>query len=160
MGATPRISRSSCTGQSDKVTTDIEELRFNTAIAALIEFNNALVGSTSVPRSIAQDFIRLLAPLAPHLAEELWERWGFGSGDISRQDWPEVDRKVLVEETYVLPVQVNGKVRASIEVPVEISDAELRPIVLDLENVRRHLPDSGEIKRFILVPGKIVNIVA
>jgi leucyl-tRNA synthetase len=144
----------------DKVTADIEELRFNTAIAALIEFNNGLVSQESVPRVIAQDFIRLLAPLAPHLAEELWERWGFGSGDISRQNWPEVDRKVLVEKTCVLPVQVNGKVRASVEVPVEISDVELRPIVLDLENVRRHLPESGEIKRFILVPGKIVNIVA
>ena len=144
----------------DKVTADIEALRFNTAIAALIELNNALVGTHSIADAVARDFIRLLAPFAPHVAEELWERWGFGSGDISSQSWPEVDESILVEETCVLPIQVNGKVRASVEVPVEISDADLRPLVLELENVRRHLPESGEIKRFILVPGKIVNIVA
>ena len=143
----------------DKVTTDIEGLRFNTAIAALIELNNVLVGSSSVPKWLARDFIRLLSPLAPHLAEELWERWGFGSGEISRQPWPQVDRDLLQEETCVLPIQVNGKVRGSIEVPVTISPEELQPMVVDLDNVRRHLPETGVIKRFILVPGKIVNIV-
>lgn len=82
-----------------------------------------------------------------------------GSGELSRQSWPEVDRQLLQEKTCVLPIQVNGKVRASIEVPLAITEDELRPLVLDLENIRRHLPETGEIKRFILVPGKIVNIV-
>ena len=143
----------------EKVTRDIEELRFNTAIAALIEFNNAIVSREFLPRWVAADFIRLLAPLAPHLTEELWQRWGFGAGDLSSQRWPELDREAIREETCVLPIQVNGKVRASIEAPAEITEDALRPLVLDQENVRRHLPDSGEIKRFILVPGKIVNIV-
>ena len=143
----------------EKVTTDVEELRFNTAIAALIEFNNAIVSRPFVPAWAARDFIRLLAPLAPHMAEELWQRWGFGAGDISRQQWPQVDHELIKEETCVLPVQVNGKVRASVEAPIDITEDALRPLVLELENVRRHLPVSGDIKRFILVPGKIVNVV-
>ncbi|MBT4097552.1 MAG: leucine--tRNA ligase [Gemmatimonadetes bacterium] len=143
-----------------RVTDDIEGLRFNTAIAGLIELNNSLVKHKRIPRDVARNLVLLLSPLAPHTAEELWTRCGFGDGDLSSQQWPVSDSTMVAEETMTLPVQVNGKVRASIEVPAEISEADLRERVLALENVSRFLPESGEIKRFIIVPGKIVNIVA
>ncbi|MBT6145919.1 MAG: class I tRNA ligase family protein, partial [Gemmatimonadetes bacterium] len=142
-----------------KVTDDIEGLRFNTAIAGLIELNNELVSLEHIPQTVARTFILLMHPLAPHAAEELWVRCGFGDGDVSQQAWPEVDAALLEETTISLPVQVNGKVRGNVEVAVDISEDELRTQVLALENVQRFLPDSGQIKRFILVPGKIVNIV-
>ena len=143
-----------------RVTADIEGLRFNTAIAGLIELNNSLVKHERIPRELARTLILLLSPLAPHTAEELWTRCGFGDGDLSSQTWPVADSTMVAEETVTLPVQVNGKVRGSIEVPAEISAEELRSRVLALENVSKFLPEPGEIKRFIIVPGKIVNIVA
>ena len=143
----------------ERITSDLESLRFNTAIAALIELNNELVALERVPREVARALILMVHPLAPHLAEELWERCAFGRGDLSAQAWPEFDEALARRETVLLPVQVNGKVRATIEVPATTSEEEVRQQVMSLENVRRHLPDSGEIKRMILVPGRIVNIV-
>jgi leucyl-tRNA synthetase len=143
-----------------KVSADLEGLRFNTAIAALIEFNNEIVSLSTLPSPVARDFLRLLVPLAPHLAEEVWRLCGYGDGDLSLQEWPVADEKFLKEETVVLPIQVNGKVRASVEVSVDLGEEELRHHVLELENVKRHLPASADsIKRFIIVPGKIINIV-
>ena len=143
-----------------RVTEDIEGLRFNTAISGLIELNNELVSLDRIPESLARVFVLLLSPLAPHTAEELWLRCGFGDGDVSSQKWPEPDERMVQEETITLPVQVNGKVRGNIEVAVDIAEEDLRRKVLAMENVQRFLPDSREIRRFILVPGKIVNIVA
>ncbi len=142
-----------------KVAEDIEALRFNTAIAALIELNNELVQAEEHHDTLARTFFLLLAPLAPHIAEELWVLWGFGNGDISCQPWPVVDANLIVEETVVLPIQINGKVRGSIEVPVDIAEAELRREILDMENIRKHIPDPSLVARFILVPKRIVNIV-
>ena len=142
-----------------KVAEDIEALRFNTAIAALIELNNELVQVEEHHDTLARTFFRLLAPLAPHIAEELWVLWGFGRGDISRQAWPAVDDALILEETVVLPIQINGKVRGSIEVPVDIEEAELRSEILEMENIRRHIPDPSLVARFIVVPKRIVNIV-
>ena len=142
-----------------RITADLEGLRFNTAIAGLIELNNELVSLERVPVKVARTLILLLHPLAPHLAEELWERCGFGSGDLSGQPWPEFDEALTRRETILLPVQVNGKVRATVEVPASTSEEEVREHVLGLDNIKRYLPDSGEIKRMILVPGRIVNIV-
>ena len=142
-----------------KVSDDIDGLRFNTAIAALIELNNDLVGVAGVSTELARYFFRLLAPMAPHLAEELWQLYGFGSGDLSVQTWPEADVSLLAEETVVLPIQVNGKVRSNIEVPVDIDETSLRALVLAQENVQKHVDEAAEIRRFIVVPGKIINIV-
>ena len=144
---------------TERITSDLEALRFNTAIAALIELNNELVPLERVPAEVARTLILLLHPLAPHLGEELWERCGFGSGDLSAQPWPDFDEALTRRDTIVLPVQVNGKVRATIEVPATTSEEAVRQQVLGLENIQRHLPDSGQIKRLILVPGRIVNIV-
>jgi len=142
-----------------KVSDDIDGLRFNTAIAALIELNNELVGVDGVSSDLARTFLRLISPMAPHLAEELWQIYGFGSGDLSSQPWPEADESLLVEETIVLPIQVNGKVRSSVEVPLDIDQISLRALVLSQENVKKHVADESAIRKFIVVPGKIINIV-
>lgn len=135
-------------------------LRFNTAIAALVKLNNELVALQSVPVEVARHLILMLAPLAPHTCEELWERCGFGSGDLSSQPFPEADENLLRSDTVTLPIQVNGKVRGSIEVDVDVSEEDLKQQVLALENVQRFLPEGGQVRRFIVVPGKIVNVVA
>ena len=138
----------------------LEGLRFNTAIAALIKLNNELVAIERIPVEVARAFVLMLSPLAPHVGEELWQRCGFGRGDLSRQTFPTYDEGLLVQDTMSLPIQVNGKVRGTLEVPVDISEVDLKAQVLAMENVRRFLPESGEIRRFIVVPGKIVNVVA
>jgi len=142
-----------------KVSADTEGLRFNTAIAALIELNNQLVASDLLPEKLARVLLCLLAPMAPHTTEELWLRCGFGDGDLWAQPWPEVDAAAVQEDTVTLPIQVNGKVRASIEVSVEATDEELRHAVLALENVRRFVDDPDKVRRFIIVRNRIINIV-
>ena len=113
-----------------------------------------------IPVEVARAFVLMLGPLAPHAGEELWQRCGFGRGDLTRQTFPTFDEGLLRRDTMSLPIQVNGKVRGALEVPVDISEVDLKTQVLAMENVRRFLPESGEIRRFIVVPGRIVNVVA
>jgi len=143
-----------------KVTEDIEGLRFNTAIAALIEWNNQLVKLPLVPQEASRIFLLLLSPFAPHIAEEIWEIYGYGKGDISKQLWPVADESLIVEKTVSMPIQVNGKMRGKVDVPADINDQDLRQLILDMDNIKRYIDDVENIKRFIIVPGKIVNIVA
>mgnify|MGYP006228957195 FL=1 len=142
-----------------RVTDHIENLRFNTAIAAMIEWNNGLVGCDSIPEEIAQTFLLLLNPLAPHISEELWERGNWGRGNLAHQTWPKADKALAAEDTVTLPIQVNGKMRGQIEVDKHIEEEELKKIVLEMENVSKFIPSEETIKRFIVVPGRIVNIV-
>ena len=142
-----------------RVTDHIENLRFNTAIAAMIEWNNGLVGCDSIPEEIAQTFLLLLNPLAPHISEELWERGNWGRGNLAHQTWPKADKALAAEDTVTLPIQVNGKMRGQIEVDKHIEEEELKKIVLEMENVSKFIPSEEAIKRFIVVPGRIVNIV-
>jgi len=142
-----------------KVTEDIEGLRFNTAIAALIELNNQLVSLDEVPQVVAKPFLILLAPFAPHIAEELWEMANFGKGSLSRQSWPEWDAAKVAEDMIVVPIQVNGKMRGQIEVPVRTGEDQIKSLVLDMESIQKYVADETAIKRFIWVPDKIVNIV-
>ncbi|MCY4603119.1 MAG: leucine--tRNA ligase, partial [Gemmatimonadetes bacterium] len=142
-----------------KVTEDIEGLRFNTAIAALIELNNLLVSLDEVPQAVAKPFLNLLTPFAPHIAEELWEMAGFGRGDLSRQNWPDWDEAKAAEDMIVVPIQVNGKMRGQVEVPVRTGEEEIKSLVLDMESIQKYVADEAAIKRFIWVPNKIVNIV-
>ena len=108
-------------------------------------------------RAALRTMLLLMAPITPHLAEELWERLGFDYS-IHRQAWPEVDPALLVDEVITLGVQVNGKRRDEIQVPADADEAVVREAALASENVQRHL--GGRVPRkVIVVPGRLVNIV-
>jgi leucyl-tRNA synthetase len=148
-----------------KVTDDIERLHFNTALSALMEFMNLVERhSEGITPGAAKSFTLLLAPLAPHLAEELWEALHAdssgkeGDGFVIDQAWPECDASLLVSETVTIAVQVNGKLRATIEVPAGITESEAVAIAKEQENVRKHM-EGKTPKKEIYVPGKLVSIV-
>ncbi|MEX0646616.1 MAG: leucine--tRNA ligase [Balneolaceae bacterium] len=142
-----------------KVTVDIEELRFNTAISALMIFVNEANQWDNFPKSIAEPFIKLLSPFAPHVAEEIWSETGH-TQSLAYEPWPELIEEYLKSETIEYPVQVNGKVRANLEVMAD--KAKDKDFVLELakqqKNIRRYLDDSTIVKE-IFVPGRIVNLV-
>jgi leucyl-tRNA synthetase len=140
-----------------KVTEDFEAMRFNTAISALMELVNAAYKWPSVPRSLAESFVLLLAPLAPHLAEELWQRLGHAES-LAYAAWPTADPANLRADVLEIPVQVNGKVRGKIQVPAEAGESEVIDIARADQNVGRHLAGQT-VKRAIYVRGRIVNFV-
>ena len=140
-----------------KVTADIEGLRFNTAIAALMEFTNAASKWETLPRDVARQFVLILAPLAPHLAEELWQRLGHDVS-LAYAAWPEAREEFLRVDTVEIAVQVNGKMRGRVAVPAEATEAQALAIARDDGNVARHIADKA-IRRSIYVPGRIVNFV-
>ncbi|MFP4222449.1 MAG: leucine--tRNA ligase [Phycisphaeraceae bacterium] len=136
----------------------MEALSFNVAIAALIELNNELVGLERVPREVAEVMVRLLAPLAPHVSEELWQKLG-QEGSVADADWPSYDEKMLVAEQIELPVQVNGKVRSRISVPADADQVEVERIAREDEKVQSAVGDQA-IRKVIVIPGRMVNVVA
>ena len=140
-----------------RVTEDLERLSFNTAIAAMIEMNNELVKLDAIPRAVAEPFVLLLSPFAPHLAEELWHRMGHEASP-AHEPWPEADERYLKEETVRIAVQVNGKMRATITVPAGADKETVLAAARAHENVIRHL-DGKTLRREIYVPGRIVNFV-
>ena len=139
------------------VTQDIEEMQFNTAISKLMVFVRDIVKAGPLPRDAAETFLLLLAPFAPHLAEELWQRLGHAAS-LAREPWPTADAALLVEDTLTLAVQVNGKRRSEIRVPRDAGEAAVRAIALEDAAVTRHL-DGREPKKVIVVPGRLVNVV-
>ncbi len=141
-----------------KVTDDIEALRFNTAIAAMMEFVNAANKWDVLPTAIAEPFVLLLSPFAPHLAEELWQRLG-NAESLAYAPWPPVEEAHLKEDTVAVAVQVNGKVRATIEIPVGLEKDAVLAQARDEDNVRRFL-EGKTLRREIYVPGRIINFVA
>jgi leucyl-tRNA synthetase len=147
-----------------KVTNDIERLRFNTMIAALMEFTNYLAkikesGSVSQAdwKEALDKLLLLLAPSTPHIAEELWEQTGHGYS-IHNQDWPQWDEELAKDEEVTLVVQVNGRLRDRITVPVNITEDEARQTALESPKVRPHI-DGKQILKEIYVPQKLVNLV-
>ena len=130
----------------------------NTAIAALMEFVNAAYKWDCIPRSVAEDFVLLLAPFAPHIAEDLWERLGHDGG-LAHESWPVLDEVYLVEETVRIAVQVNGRVRATMCVSPDAEREKVLQAARSQENVARYLGDAPPRKE-IYVPGRIVNFVA
>ena len=139
------------------VTDDLEAMRFNTAISKLMVFARDIAKDAPLPRAAAEALVLMLAPLAPHVAEELWQRLGHAES-LAYAPWPEADASLLVADTVTLGVQVNGKRRAEIEVPADADEAAVRALALALEPVQRHL-DGREPKKVIVVPGRLVNIV-
>ncbi|MDB6127341.1 MAG: leucyl-tRNA synthetase, partial [Verrucomicrobia bacterium] len=140
-----------------KVGDDIEHLRFNTAISQMMIFSNAVQKAPSVSRATMLTFLQVLAPFAPHLAEELWERLG-GAGSILKAAWPSFDPAKLVTDSVKLVFQVNGKHRGDQFVPVGLSEAEAVVLASANPKVATHL-SSKAVKRVIYVPGRILNIV-
>lgn len=139
-----------------KVTEDIETLHFNTAISALMELLNAIEKEESFSEEAGKTITLLLAPLAPHLAEEMWERLG-GKDFVVNQPWPTFNPALIVESTVTVVVQVNGKIRGELLVSKDESKESIVKMAKDLENVQKYL--TGEIKKEIYVPGKLVSLV-
>jgi leucyl-tRNA synthetase len=140
-----------------KVTDDLENLRFNTAIAALIELNNAVSGIDKLPDELYRSFVVMMAPFAPHFSEEIWELLG-EKGSVSFAPWPQAREELAKVDTVEMPVQLNGKMRAKFAISVDASTEELEKQALEQENVVKHL--DGKIPRkVIVIPGRMVNIV-
>jgi leucyl-tRNA synthetase len=146
------------------VTHDFETFEFNTIISALMELLNVMYkareqGAVGTPEwDEAQDiYLRMLAPVSPHVAEELWAYLG-KSYSVHTQDWPNVDESAAAEQQITLVVQVNGKVRDRVVVPVDISDEDAKELALGSEAVGKYLGGKPP-RKVILVPGKLVNIV-
>jgi leucyl-tRNA synthetase len=140
-----------------EVTEDMDGLRFNTAIARFFELNNVLVGLDRVPREVAEALVRMIAPVAPHIGEELWERLG-NAGSITTAPWPEYDADLAAEDTVTLVIQVNGKVRDRVQVPAGIDEAEATRRALASERVQALL-GGAEPQRVIARPPDVVNLV-
>jgi leucyl-tRNA synthetase len=146
-----------------KVTDDIERFHFNTAVSACMELSNALVahkdghGVTPAFEEGVRALLLLMAPIAPHITEELWTLVGDGDS-IHRQPWPEWDEELAAEEVFTLIVQVNGKVREKVDVPVTIDEDEAIQLALSMDRIQHRLA-GREVKKTIYVPGRLVSIV-
>ncbi|HNQ90132.1 MAG TPA: leucine--tRNA ligase [Verrucomicrobiota bacterium] len=144
-----------------KVTEDLDGMRFNTAISAMMVFVNEAMAWESLPVPVLAAFLQLLAPFAPHLAEELWAKLHAHAGrpapSLSYAAWPAYDPALLVEDTLEIPVQVNGRLRAVIRVPAGASNAELERAALAEAKVTPFI-EGKEVVRIIVVPRKLVNI--
>ncbi|VAV88327.1 Leucyl-tRNA synthetase [hydrothermal vent metagenome] len=137
---------------------DIETLGFNRAVARLYELLNAIRKTNQAKREAAETLVLLLAPFAPHLAESCWEKLG-RSGLVAEQPWPSFSQNLVTENTVQIPVQVNGKKRVVLSVPVDMDKQALQELALGDTSVVRSLLNL-EIKKVIVVPGRIINIVA
>ncbi|MBD7907885.1 leucine--tRNA ligase [Sporosarcina gallistercoris] len=141
-----------------KVTEDFEGMHNNTAISQLMVFINECYKADRVPTEFAEGFVLLMSPITPHLAEELWEKLGH-EGTITYVPWPTYDADKLVDDTVEIAVQINGKVRAKLEVDKDITKEELEKAALANEDVQKWI-DGKELKKVIAIPGRLVNIVA
>jgi leucyl-tRNA synthetase len=142
----------------DAVRGDLENLRFNTAIAKLIELTNratAIAGGGGAPRAVVEPLVLMVSPFAPHLAEELWRRLGHPD-TLAYEPFPTADPAWLVAESVTYPVQVNGKVRGRVEVPADAAEAAVREAALAA--VAEHL-GGREPRKVIVVPGRMVSVV-
>lgn len=147
------------------VTLDADKFEFNTAIARIMELVNALykyeneveVKNMKFYEDVVRDFVKILAPFAPHFSEEMWERLGY-EYSVFNQKWPEWDEKALERDMIEIAIQVNGKVRSKAQVPSNATDEELKQIALSDERVKSYL-DGKEIKKVIIVKNRLVNIV-
>jgi leucyl-tRNA synthetase len=136
-----------------KVGDDLENMRFNTAVAAMMEFINAWNESV-LSKDDAKKFLKILAPFCPHIAEELWD----SKESIFQQGWPKYDEKLIRKETFELVIQVNGKVRDKVEVDAGISKKEAQKLALERERVQKWL-GTKKPKKIIFVKGRLVNVV-
>ena len=139
-----------------KVGADTDALAFNTAIAQMMICVNELTAQETRPRAVLKPFVLLLAPYAPHLAEELWSKLGHAQ-TLAYEAFPTFDAALLVEDTVQIVVQINGKIRARLDVPTQLAKAELERLALAQPDVQAALAGKS-VKKVIIVPGKLVNI--
>ena len=144
-----------------EVSHGINSFAFNKAIAKLYEFTNTLSranGSTPVMRQSMRTLAQLMQPMTPHLAEEIWAAQG-GTGLVTQAQWPTPDPALLIDDTVILPIQINGKRRAEISVPTDMPISDIEKLALANEDVIRFL-EGKPVRKLIVVPGRIVNVVA
>lgn len=141
-----------------KVTEDYEALHFNTAISQLMVFINEAYKAPVLPKPYIEGFVKLISPITPHIAEELWEKLGH-TNTIAYEAWPAYDEAKLVDDEVEIVVQINGKVRAKLMVPADANRETLEEIAMGNTKVQQQI-DGKTIRKVIAVPGKLVNIVA
>jgi leucyl-tRNA synthetase len=146
------------------VTEDIEAFKFNTALASLMKYNNYLLKAKRTPvhgteawEEAMRSLVLMIAPLMPHVSEELWERLG-EPYSVHTQPWPMYDEDLAADEIITLVVQVDGRLRARLDVPADVTEEAAREAALADDNVQRHL-EGEEVERMIYVPGRLVNFV-
>jgi len=147
-----------------KVYQDLERFKFNTAVAVLMELSNQMGGArndgtidTNTWDECVEKLLLMLAPFAPHIAEELWERTGHAYS-IHQQPFPQWDDVLAAEEVITLVVQVNGKVRDKLQVPTDISEEEAKRLALESGRVQAHVGDK-QVSRLVYIRGRLVNVV-
>ena len=140
-----------------KVTNDYENMYFNTAISQMMIFINSATKEEILPKKYAEGFVKLLSPVAPHIAEELWNKLGH-LNTITYETWPNYDESKLVNDEINLPIQVNGKVRATISISIDLPEEQIKEMAHNVPNVKNHIEGKSIIKE-IYVKGKIYNIV-
>ncbi|MGH9134488.1 MAG: class I tRNA ligase family protein, partial [Ilumatobacteraceae bacterium] len=141
----------------DAVRREMGALRFNTAIAKLIELNNHVTKLTATPREVAEPMVLMIAPLVPHVAEELWRKLGHDD-TLTYVTFPEADPQLLLDDTVEYPVQVNGKVRGHITVAADADQATVEGAALADAKIVAAI-DGATPKKVIVVPGKMINVV-
>ena len=141
-----------------KVTNDYETLNFNTAISQMMIFINAVYKEEIFPYEYAIGLVKLLNPIIPHVTEEIWEVVFNKDKTIANESWPTYDENKIIDETFTMVVQVNGKVRGKIEIDSNTSEEEMKKSALEIENVK-NFTDGKEIVKVIVIPKKLVNIV-
>jgi leucyl-tRNA synthetase len=139
------------------VTEDIRTLSFNTAISRMMEFTNHFTTASERPRVVLEKFVLLLAPFAPHIAEELWQALGH-TDSLAHEPWPEFDPSLTKEDSIEIPVQINGKLRAKMRVPVNASESEIEEHAKSATQAAEWLAGKKVIK-VIVVPGRLINFV-
>ena len=141
-----------------KVTENYEDLKFNTAISQLMVFINECYKAEELPKEYIEGFVKLLAPVAPHITEELWEHLGH-TESITYETWPAFDEAKLVDNEIEIVVQINGKVKTKLMVPTDTTREQLQEIAMGEESIKEQI-EGKTIRKVIAVPGKLVNIVA
>ena len=139
------------------VTNDLEQMSFNTAIARMMEFTNFFFKEEVRPKQAMEQFVLLLSPFAPHIAEELWQALG-NKNTLAYQPWPAFDEAMLKQDTIEVPVQVNGKLRGRIQAPADADNAALELLARAETKVAEHL-SGKKVLKVVIVPGKMVNFV-